>query len=342
MDNSSLCIIILILINVLIWIIASLFSKSKKKNTIFLVISFVSLWVFLLIREPYSDMNGYISYFGSINTNNFNMVLENRWEVLFKVLLFIIKIFTSDYRVMMGIVAALTLIGPFLFIKKYSNNYPLSIVMFISMGSYYLHFYVLRQALALSVFLAFFYLIGERKMIKYFIAIIIASLFHKTAIVLLLLYPLVNIPPSKHKRAIITIVAIIFILFSPQISNFLISDFYSQYFDRFVVGAGIKLLMFYGAMIIIYTLSKPRLHSVEKKEIVSSSLFTVFIQLMTVQNNVFSRVATYTRDSFCILIPNLANELSGKNKLLFDMAIIVLSICFVLITNDYLGYTMIL
>lgn len=337
--ESAYYVILLIAINVIIWIILSMIPRLKHRNQIFIVLSFISLWIFLCIREPYSDMIAYNNYFKSIDVDHFERLFDNRWEILFKILLYSIKLITSDTRVMLCIVAFITLIGPYLFIHRYSRSYLLTVVMFIAIGTFHIEFYVLRQAVAMSIVLACFHYIGEKRLLKYCIVIAIASLFHKTALVLLLLYPLVNIPPSKYKNIAITVISVLALVFSSQISNYLISDFYSLYADKVFSGGGVKLFLFYVFIYVVYLLLKKYSPRKEKEEITKASLFTIFMQLFTVQNNAFSRIAAYTRDSFCILIPNAIQELKGKNRMLFSIIVIGGCICYVIITGMFSDYS---
>ena len=160
-------------------------------------------------------------------------------------------------------------------------------------------------------------------------AIIVASLFHKTALVLLLVYPIVNIPRSKYKNVFLTVITILCLMFSSQISNLLMNDFYDRYADKVFSGGGIKLLLFYIILFIVYLILKRYSRDKEKESIVKISLFTIIMQFFAVQNNAFSRIAAYTRDSFCFIIPNSIQELNAKNRLLSSILIIVMCICYI-------------
>lgn len=337
--ESSFCVVLLILVNVTMRVALSLIPNLKNKDKIFIVLSFISLWIFLSIREPYSDMVTYEKYFQSLDTGNFETVFVNRWEILFKILLFIIRLITNDTHVMMSIIAFITLIGPFLFIKRYSKNYLLAIVMFVALGSFHIQFYILRQAIALSIFLMAFHFIGEKKIFKYCLAIIIATLFHKTAFILLLLYPIVNIPSSKYKNAVMIIITMFGLIFSSQISNLLMSGFYDEYTEKVYSGSGVGMFLLYVSMYVVYLILKRWISIKQKGEILKANLFTIILQFFTVANNRFCRLADYTRDSFAISIPNSVQQLSAKNRMLFSVILIVACILFIIITDNIEGYS---
>lgn len=117
------------------------------------------------------------------------------------------------------------------------------------------------------------------------------------------------------------------------------SDFYGYYVDRAVFGEGIKLFVLYIVMYAFYFLIARKGGLKMDDTIIKSSWLTMFLQFFAIQNNCFCRLANYTRDSFCIMIPNSIQELRDKDRLLFSIIIIVLCICFVLATDAFNGFS---
>ena len=133
----NICIIIYIGI-LLIYGITRIFIKDiKNRNKFFLDVSFVFLFIILAIREPYSDMNEYLKSFHWINGMSLKSFLNYNIEIFFKCLSYIIgKIWLND-RFYMIILDIITCVGPYMFIKRYSKNYLLSLLLFISIGTLY-------------------------------------------------------------------------------------------------------------------------------------------------------------------------------------------------------------
>src|SRR5690606_19464441 len=101
--------------------------------------------------------------------------------------------------------SALFVISIYLFvIKRFSNNYILSVFIYITFGFYTFLFNGLRQGIAMAVcFLALPYLINKNKL-KYFLLIVIASLFHTSAWVMLPFYFLVHMKLRLEYKMLIT------------------------------------------------------------------------------------------------------------------------------------------
>ena len=364
--SGSWSAVLLILVNVALWGIIHLIPNLKNKKLIFLVLSFVSLLVFLCIREPYSDLLRYEDFFTKLKVGEIEAINQKDWEIGFRLSLYVIRFFTDNTLVLRCFIALATLTGPFLFFKRYSKNYLLTISMFIALGTFSLHFYVLRQAIAVSIFLAAFHLITDKKAIKYCMAIIIAALFHQTAAVLLLIYPLVNVPQSKKKTIVVTVITAAGIIFSPLIANLLVGKFYSEYSDG-TAGGGVRLLILYICIYAFYMFLTWRIYVYKrrvkskkmskwtklKKEALTtigaikkqdwfaadrSALVTMFWQFFATQNNMFCRLANYTCDSFCVLVPNSIQDLNKKERVIFTVCTIITCICFILITGRLSWY----
>lgn len=109
---------------------------------------------------------------------------------------------SSDSRVFLLGTSFVSLLGPFVLFKKYSRNIAVSVLLYYAMGYYTNTFNNVRQSLALSIIFCVIPFLVERKFWKFLIGVIIASLFHYSAIVMLIVYPLTD-KPLNFKRWVI-------------------------------------------------------------------------------------------------------------------------------------------
>lgn len=82
-------------------------------------------------------------------------------------------------------------------IRKYSKHICLSFILFLGLTYFTMSFFLLRQVLAMSLTILAFDAIVERKPIKFIILVLLASLFHQTALIFLLAYPISRIKPGR-------------------------------------------------------------------------------------------------------------------------------------------------
>ena len=130
-------------------------------------------------------------------------------EIGFQWILRICSLFTTDSIYYFFLISLIT-IGLFYYgIWKESNNILFSITLFFISGIYLDTFNAVRQYLAVSIiFISVKYLINK-EFVKYMIIVLIASLFHYSAIIMILVYPLFNI-----RLSFLKVICLIGLMFS--------------------------------------------------------------------------------------------------------------------------------
>ena len=155
----TIFLIVMILINYLV----SRGIPAKNKNNVFLNISFLELFLILLFRAPFSDMINYINMFHRIAELPFSELGSVGWEYGYVIFNKIIAIISSNDRVLIGIISFITLFGQYIFIKKYSNNYLITVILFIGLNFFNYNYILLRQEIALVIILFSIRYIEEKK-----------------------------------------------------------------------------------------------------------------------------------------------------------------------------------
>ena len=181
-----------------IMFLQSLFLIVFKDNTIF-----NDIWVYLLGFD-YSLTVGW-SEVAKIQHFATEVKFELGWAYFTKLVSSLI-----GYRgVLLLVVGLIILRSHFVFIKKYSQITWFSIFLFITIF-FYNSLFVLRQNLALAILLFSIPYIIERKFVKFLIFIVIAFLFHQTALVFVLLYFIYPIKLNVKNSLFFIVFAILF------------------------------------------------------------------------------------------------------------------------------------
>src|SRR5699024_4715427 len=103
-----------------------------------------------------------------------------------------ISFFSTNFTVFL-IVKSVIILGIYYYLfLNYSSNLSLSLLLLISMGSYYVSFNVIRQFMAAAITILAVINI-DKGFKKYFLIIILASSIHYSALVMLLFYPILKI-----------------------------------------------------------------------------------------------------------------------------------------------------
>ena len=181
--------------------------KSTKNKTLFILVGILLPCILAGLRKYTigTDVNVYIKpmFELALKSNNFNEFLHGQWfhiwtfktptefEIGFVLLVYILSKLFSNLQIILFIIQALISFPIYKAIKKYN---ALKGKEWFCMLIYYLLFFniglnVTRQYISIAIlFYAFSCLINENKHVKFFILMIISTLFHKSALLGLILY----------------------------------------------------------------------------------------------------------------------------------------------------------
>lgn len=289
----------------------------KNKNQLFLLMSFGEIFIILILRTPISDMVTYVQSFKNLSLLSFSELMRLDWEKGYLILNKVIAIISNNERVFIIITSFIGLIGPYIFIKKYSNNYLLSLVIYIGLNFLTIQYYLIRQSIALTFVILSIEAINNRKLFKFIIYICIATLFHKSAIIFLIIYIL---SVMKIKKIYTYGIFVITFIFREQISRFFVgfSD-YSVYFsDNSATLSGMKMLVLLIMCDIIMGIlkhyeKKSKIISEDKCEIILNRMYVtaIFFQILALNTSMMARIVMYFSIALVILLPN--NIMKVKN-----------------------------
>lgn len=232
------------------------------------------------------------------------------------------------------ICALLTNIFIYKTIKKLSNNIILSTMIYFLIGAYYsMGFNLVRQVLAISIFLYVITILKNKKRIIFIFGILLGSLFHKSCFLLL---PVVILDKIKFSNKI----KILFLLFTVAF-NSILPKLYK------IVGYGQYTVLKYEATTNFITLSfflilvlliewyeeKMNIDTIDKNInfITLLLIITIFINEKTFPtgNQVFVRMSSYFFYYYIILIPKLLEILKKKYvKIVIIVFFIAISILY--------------
>lgn len=227
------------------------FSGSKKVNSLFWIsLSAILLILFAGIRSSSvgTDTSNYVGIFDDfIYSSNYTYAQASSIDFGYKIVMHISSLIADEYWSLLVIIAAFCVVLSFIVIKKLSANIKISVFLYITLASYLFFFNGARQAIAASVFsIALIYLV-KRKIIYYVVWVLIASLFHKTVLVMLPFYFMLNFKFSIKNLIIFSVTSFIAINFISFFLNFFEEDVASRFsvYDTRGAEGGVLLGLFF-------------------------------------------------------------------------------------------------
>ena len=336
------------LILIFMIVIIYFFTNNKRisNEKLFLWLSFFTLFVFAAIRSESTgvDLPTYKMYFNSIAIRPLLEQLKiGYFEKGFIVYVFLIHRLTGgNFRLLLVITSFISYYGVFKFINNYSKNKLLSIIIYICIGYYISPFSGLRQCIAISVVCMGYKYIVNKNFGKFVFMIIIATLFHKSALIFIPAYWLYNFDISGLKHLFMLILIPITYIFRVKIILFVESTMYSNYGVVENAGSGYKLLFLYLCIMFIITLFKKKFVNNDKLNNFMYNCFYIGIILQIlaiVEGNAYRATKYYLITLLCI-IPNLVNIFSANTKKsVIYTTIFIISLIFFIYTNPNLSYS---
>lgn len=200
---------VMMIICVLFLVLSTIKKKYKK---IFVILSGLTLLVFATFREfIFSGSqigNDYFSYQAWFeNISNIKISITN--DFLFNILMLLVSKVTGNYLVFIFITSSLWIYSIYKFSIDNSPNYVFTIFLILAFGVYELGLSAIRQSMAISCFLLSFKYIKQKKLIKYICGVVIASLFHSSALFMLLVYPFVNIKVDILIKEVVIVLSVV-------------------------------------------------------------------------------------------------------------------------------------
>lgn len=293
--------------------------KIRNRISIFLII-FISIFRFD-VGYDYPSYYGYVwPYYKANIVDNF----EPLSSMLFKI---------ANYFKMPSLIfilfGLLTYYAIFTTLKKYSVNNFLSIIVYLfifwlfSLGE-------IRQALALSITFWGYRFIESKSPLKYLLICILASLFHTTALIAIIIYPIYHYLKWWQMISLMLFASIV-----TKYTLLILQDFglYTIYINELIELSGgsmmrIFFVIFYVILFILHLFRKDKSNQNNFFILIFPSIFIPFLfpPVLAI------RVAIYFSIYYCLLVPQVLSNYGPKFRALF---VVFLLIYF--LTNIYIG-----
>jgi transmembrane protein EpsG len=225
--------------------------------------------------------------------------VKSQDDIGFAILQMILKMYTNDPQILILITAFVTNLLILLVFYKYSRLVELSIYVYITGGLFLVTMNGIRQCLAAAIIFAATKFLIEGNMIKYFLVVVFASLFHQSALILIPVYFLVRYKPWSKATLVLLFFAVIIVLGFNQLSTILFSAIedtqYSVYSDFDEGGANIIRVIVFAAPLVIAFLGREKLRQIfpNSDVFVNMSLVGLAFMIISTANWIFARFNIY-------------------------------------------------
>ncbi len=322
------------------------YGKTRSfPRSIWMTLLLVTLILPVGLRTEYNDTLAYIHNFESAPTIG-SLLTSGRLQLLanpaYAILVSLFKTILPDYHAFFMVVAAFTQIAFVKTMWRYSKSFPLSIFIYICLGTYVFSMAATKQVIAMAILSLAFPSLMNKKYGKFIGLTVLAALFHTYAIAYLLLLAFYERPWRFRTVALLLATIVIMQNFDVAIGSFLeysaesgktIAEY--EVFDnaqvniyRVAVYAVVPLLslVFWNHLFLD--------HSTTREMLVNMSILSFSFMLMGTVNgaNMFGRMSMYFEIGTVCSLPGIIHESFEKRSSR------VISICTAICFFAYFSY----
>ena len=216
------------------------------------------------------------------------------------------------------------------FIYRNSANVPLSLTIYVCLGLFTFNMNGMRQAMAMSVCLFAYEFARDRKLVPFILTVVIAMLFHKTAMCFLPMFIVPRLKNNVLSWFIYVVGLVLCLLYIDQI----ITGYYElsgeDYSDNEIAtGGGLFVILLYIGTIAITVFKRQIL----KREVARTAMFATLVGLVSylarfIGSGIMERISFYYFYFPLLLIPEAFEELEEHEykvvEILFVIGAVVL------------------
>lgn len=338
-------ILFVLMVPVEYWIINLIVPRRRANRIVFAFLLFTQLAMVSGFRHRsiYNDSEPYASFFEDKLKDDRLIDKNERFEPGFQIYTGLIARHISNSYVGYFIISALIIVGIFIrFMYKYSGNVWLSVFLALTSGFFVSYVCLMRQAIAVAIWLLAVECMLNNKKIWTFICIALAISFHFSAIILLPFYFVRKLSLSKRNVYLFLLAAVIpTLLFAGYWQS--ISLYYSNepsaYLDNQAWNTGAVLMTIYTSVLVLSMLFNNGLQLAKKNELLKifmwAGLFILFISIAGMSFLVLKRFVNYFMPLLFAGIPVILNRQSVRRRHIWEIMLCSLSFAVLFITLIY-------
>lgn len=260
------------------------------------------------------DYNLYGGTYFNMKYMDIEDIASLRMEKGFLIPLYVLNLAFEDYRTVFVYTSLIIYPSVFYLIYKNSSCPWISASAYLCFGLFFNSLCFLRQVMAALIVAYAIKFVCEKRPIKFWVLVIAASAFHWSALVALIMYPLLRIKPGYIYTAIATAGTVIFCIFSKAFMFWAIDNFYMYkgYNPETNVeamnGLPVRYTVIFGVLFLVCFVFRKRLaeRNPNNSVYINCLMYTVIFEAMGTRHGILSRFALITYiPPILYLIPDL-------------------------------------
>ncbi len=316
-------------------------SSVKIRPKSYMILCSLALIFVMGLRSKYAGtmdtyfyttvFEGAEKYFSLGEYLNHSKIFEEEFffsEVGFSIYVWLIAQFFSNAQWLLLITAVIVVGATSNFISKNSKDPLVSWIVFVCLGSMTFAMNGMRQAIAMSICLLSYRYAREKKPIRFFLLVLLAVLFHKSAMIFALVYLMRNMKANFKTFIFLTTVVVLFLAFADRLA-FLYDSMTGEDYatgESFESG-GIVTILIYIIAIVLPLLTYKRLKDPNvfvPWALTVLGLVIYLARFTTVQ--IYERISFYFFYFVMLVFANIFLDFEKRTRMLLTLCFCILAV----------------
>ena len=283
------------------------------------------------------DLPGYATIFSRLGQIGWQYVFRVDMEPAYVILNKLIYLFTDNFQWCIAIVSALIVIPIWYVYRKTSDDPLLSVSMFLILPTFVMFFSGLRQSIAIGLGALAFEMTRRKKLIPFLLVCALATAFHYSAFILLLMYPLYHARITRAWLiAVIPAMGLIYLFNEPIFA--LIQQLLSDYYEAEITESGAYTMLMLFVLFGIYSYLIPDEAQLDAETIGLRNLLllSIAIQMFVPLNNLAMRMNYYYIIFIPLLLPKIHSARNARWTQVARLARYVMILYFLVYFFDHM------
>lgn len=294
-----------------------------------------------------NDTPSYIEVFNQFQYSTLQSLFEEnttRFETGYIILNRFIACFTSNYQWLFIITAAFTTFSLVKMVTTYAKDVVLSLFLFVSLRFFYFFISGIRQSIAIAILFFSLSSLFRRKFWPFAFWVVLASCFHFSAIVFIVLYPLVVMKWNTKNTLWLTLITLFGVLFFQPIILWILRhlpNYYTHYMqtEYFEGGKSASLLnvlvIFAVVLLALFAQKSKRIPALNETSPKEGDTFRVFmllalsIAIISVRASLLDRIYLYFWIFSIVYIPNVISRIADhRSRLILKFGVVICTVIY--------------
>lgn len=307
-------------------------SEDKRQKRLFYIICGIAMLLIMGLRHYSLGSTDTLNYYNAMrralsSSSWTSFYDDDLYEIGSQFFIFTLSRIFKDPQWLLVVTSLIYIISIFYFVEHNSEDIPLSITLYVTLGLMTFHLQGMRQSIAMSICLFAYEQAKNKHLVRFLLFIALATAFHQTAIVFLPVYILCIMKFSKKSIFIMCAIAVIAVINADKIIQIANAFFDRSYTTSVDQGGFVAVTIYVIILILTLVFDEPLKNGNEQTPLLFILILGFICYIMRYFGTLASeRISFYFAFSQLALLPNSKSAVLKKEQTTMRLLIICLAV----------------